>query len=312
MALVGVAWAARAGGVARPHIVSTAIEHSAVIDTLSWLGRSGCEFTLVKPDPTGVILPAAIEAALTSDTVLVSVMAANNEVGSLQPVRDIGEISRMRGIPFHVDATQAAGSLPIDRDSLGADLISISAHKFYGPKGVGILGVRRSVAIDWITTGGGQEGGRRGGTENVAGIVGLGIALERADANRDGYARHCSDLRDLLWNEIQEQVPDVVLNGPDPGEQRLPANLNVRIPGLQGETALVNLDLEGIAASAGSACTVGRNDPSHVLLAMGQTENEARAGLRFTVGRNTSAEDIHETARIVGDIAARVRGMLTP
>ena len=234
-------------------------------------------------------------------------MAANNEIGSIQPVQAISALARDRGIPVHVDATQAAGSLPISRDSLGAQLISISAHKFYGPKGVGVLAVDRSVAIDWVSTGGGQEGGKRGGTENVAGIVGLGVALQRSDANRDGYAAHCRSMRNSLWAEISNRVKGVVLNGPELDDLRLPSNLNIRVPGLQGETMLLNLDLMGIAASAGSACTVGRNDPSHVLLAMGQSVDEARSSLRLTVGRSTTQTEVTEAADAIVEVAERVR-----
>lgn len=309
LALSGVAWAARKRGIERPHLVSTAIEHSAVIETLSWLDSAGFTHTLIAPDAAGLIDPEAVLKAVTPATVLVSVMAANNEVGSLQQTATIGALLRERGIPLHVDATQAAGTLPIDRASLGASLLSISAHKFYGPKGVGVLAVDRSVAMDWMAKGGGQEGGRRGGTENVAGIVGLGAALARADASRDAYSVHCTAMRDRLWEQIQEHVPDVVLNGSAPGPERLPSNLNVRIPGLQGETMLVNLDLLGIAASAGSACTVGRNDPSHVLLAMGQSVEDARSSLRLTVGRSTNAAEIDEAALAIAETAARVRAL---
>ncbi|MDQ2683160.1 MAG: cysteine desulfurase, partial [Chloroflexota bacterium] len=257
-ALTGVAWSARKRGIATPHIVTTAIEHSAVLETAAWLESAGFASTRVHPNSEGIIDPDDVIAVLTPDTVLVSVMAANNEVGSLQPVREIGELLRKRAIPFHVDATQAAGTLPIDRAALGASLLSISAHKFYGPKGVGVLAVDRSVPLDWAVTAGSQEGGKRGGTENVAGIVGLGTALTRSDTSREAYAEHCRAMRDRLWAGIQERIPDVELNGPPLGPDRLPSNLNLRIPGLQGETMLVNLDLMGIAASAGSACTVGR------------------------------------------------------
>ncbi len=217
IALTGVAWSARKRGIERPHIVTTAIEHSAIIETVKWLESVGFTATLVTPDADGLVTVESIEGAITPETVLISVMAANNEVGSVQPVREISALAKARGIPFHVDATQAAGTLPIDRAALGAQLISISAHKFYGPKGVGVLAVDRSVAIDWVSTGGGQEGGKRGGTENVAGIVGLGVALQRADANRDAYAEHCRLMRDALWSEISERVEGVVLNGPRSG-----------------------------------------------------------------------------------------------
>jgi cysteine desulfurase len=309
LALTGVAWAARKRGIERPHIVSTAIEHSAILDTLAWLETVGFAITLVACDHSGMIDPAQVAAALTPDTVLLSVMYANNEVGSVQAVAEIAQIAHARNLPFHVDATQAAGILDIHSSTIQADLISLSAHKFYGPKGVGILAARRSVAIDWQQHGGGQEGGRRGGTENVAGIVGFGAALARADQYWDQYAAHCRRLRDRLWERIRDRLDGIWLNGPLLDGPRLPNNLNIGIPGVQGETMLVNLDLAGIAASAGSACTVGRNEPSHVLLAMGATGDEARSSLRLTVGRGSSESEIDEAADAIIEIAARVRDL---
>jgi cysteine desulfurase len=199
--------------------------------------------------------------------------------------------------------------LDLSSGTLHADLVSISAHKFYGPKGVGVLAARRDVRIDWQQHGGGQEGGRRGGTENVAGIVGLATALVRADGYRDAYAAHCRSVRDLLWERISGEIDDIWLNGPSLDGPRLPNNLNIGIPGVQGETMLVNLDLAGIAASAGSACSVGRNEPSHVLLAMGRTVEEARSSLRLTVGRPTSQADVIEAADAVVEVADRVRDL---
>lgn len=309
LALTGVAWAGRKRGIDRPHIVSTAVEHSAILETLEWLESVGFAVTLVQCDRFGIIDPAGVERALSPDTVLVSVMHANNEVGTIQPVAEIAQIARARQVPFHVDATQAAGMLDIHSSAIQADLVSLSAHKFYGPKGVGILAARRSVAIDWQQHGGGQEGGRRGGTENVAGIVGLGVALARADQHREAYAAHCRRLRDRLWERIRDRLDGVRLNGPPLDGPRLANNLNIGIPGVHGETMLVNLDLAGIAASAGSACTVGRNEPSHVLLAMGATVEEARSSLRLTVGRATSEMEIDEAADAIVDIAARVRNL---
>jgi cysteine desulfurase len=306
-ALAGVAWAAKKAGVERPHIVSTAIEHSAIIESLTWLESVGFAVTLVGCDERGMIDPQEIRRAITSDTVLVSVMYANNEVGSIQPIPEIAMVAHDAGVALHVDATQAAGVLDISSGNLNADLLSISAHKFYGPKGVGVLAVRRDVRMDWQQHGGGQEGGRRGGTENVAGIVGLATALVRADSHRDAYASHCRTMRDLLWNDISSSIDDVWLNGPPLEGPRLPNNLNIGIPGVQGETMLVNLDLAGIAASAGSACTVGRNEPSHVLLAMGRTVEEARSSLRLTVGRATSEAEITEAAESIVEVVDRVR-----
>jgi cysteine desulfurase len=309
LALSGVAWAAKKAGIERPHIVSTAIEHSAIIESLAWLESVGFAVTLVGCDRDGMIDPADVRREITKDTALISVMYANNEVGSIQPIPEIAAIAHEAGIPLHVDATQAAGLLDLSSGTLHADLVSISAHKFYGPKGVGVLAARRDVRIDWQQHGGGQEGGRRGGTENVAGIVGLATALVRADGYRDAYAAHCRSVRDLLWERISGEIDDIWLNGPSLDGPRLPNNLNIGIPGVQGETMLVNLDLAGIAASAGSACSVGRNEPSHVLLAMGRTVEEARSSLRLTVGRPTSQADVIEAADAVVEVADRVRDL---
>jgi cysteine desulfurase len=309
LALSGVAWAAKKAGIERPHIVSTAIEHSAIIESLAWLESVGFAVTLVGCDRDGMIDPADVRREITKDTALISVMYANNEVGSIQPIPEIAAIAHESGTPLHVDATQAAGLLDLSSGTLHADLVSISAHKFYGPKGVGVLAARRDVRIDWQQHGGGQEGGRRGGTENVAGIVGLATALVRADGYRDAYAAHCRSVRDLLWERISGEIDDIWLNGPSLDGPRLPNNLNIGIPGVQGETMLVNLDLAGIAASAGSACSVGRNEPSHVLLAMGRTVEEARSSLRLTVGRPTSEADVIEAADTVVEVAGRVRDL---
>jgi cysteine desulfurase len=309
LALSGVAWAAKKAGIERPHIVSTAIEHSAIIESLAWLESVGFAVTLVGCDRDGMIDPADVRREIMKDTALISVMYANNEVGSIQPIPEIAAIAHESGIPLHVDATQAAGLLDLSSGTLHADLVSISAHKFYGPKGVGVLAARRDVRIDWQQHGGGQEGGRRGGTENVAGIVGLATALVRADGYRDAYAAHCRSVRDLLWERISGEIDDIWLNGPSLDGPRLPNNLNIGIPGVQGETMLVNLDLAGIAASAGSACSVGRNEPSHVLLAMGRTVEEARSSLRLTVGRPTSQADVIEAADAVVEVADRVRDL---
>ena len=307
LALAGVAWAAKRAGVEHPHIVSTAIEHSAIIESLASLESISFAVTLVGCDQFGMIDPYEIRRAITPDTALVSVMYANNEVGSIQPIAEIAAIAHDAGIPLHVDATQAAGVLDISSGALNADLLSISAHKFYGPKGVGVLAVRRDVRIDWQQHGGGQEGGRRGGTENVAGIVGLAERPGSRRRHREAYAAHCRTMRNQLRDGISSSIDDVWLNGPALDGPRLPNNLNIGIPGVQGETMLVNLDLAGIAKSAGSACTVGRNEPSHVLLAMGRTVEEARSSLRLTVGRPTSAADVAEAAEMIVEVVDRVR-----
>ena len=215
---------------------------------------------------------------------------------------------RERGGPFHIDATQAAGLLPLRVTELNADLLSLSAHKFYGPKGVGALYVRNGTPIAFQQHGGGQESGRRGGTENVPGIVGFAAALELAEATRPAYVEHCRQLRDRLAEGIWKRVDDVVLNGPPfDAENRLPNNLNLAIRGVQGETALLSLDMQGIAASAGSACTTGNSEPSHVLLAMGHSPERARSSLRFTVGRSNNEAEIDETVEVLAETVERIR-----
>lgn len=308
LALRGVAWAAklRSPGTA-PHIVSTAVEHHAVLHTLEALERQGFRITLVPCNEHGVVDPAAVLAAIEPDTCLVSVMLANNEVGAIQPVAEIGEEVRARGITMHTDAVQAAGSVPIDVNALNVDLLSLSAHKFYGPKGVGVMYARKGTRLEWTQEGGGQESGRRGGTENVPLIVGMGEAIARAEQSRDQYVTFVAELRDALWQAIQERVEGVSLNGPEPGEGRLPNNLNVTIDGVQGETVLLSLDMMGIEASAGSACTTGNSQPSHVLLAMGLDESSARASLRLSVGRGNSMEEMHQAADALAEAVNRIR-----
>jgi len=309
LALRGVAWQRRLAQphAAPPHIVTTRIEHHAVLHAAADLAEQGFAVTSVPCDGQGLVSPAAVAAALRPETCLVSVMYANNEVGSVQPVAEIGGLLRERGIPFHTDAVQAAGSLPLRVDDLNVDLLSLSAHKFYGPKGIGLLYVRRGTPIRWQQVGGGQEGGRRGGTEAVPLIVGLAAALEKAERLRGAYTVRCAGLRDRLWQGIQEAIPDADLNGPPAGERRLANNLNVAVPGIQGETVLLGLDMEGVAASAGSACTTGTSEPSHVLRAMGLADDRCRASLRFTVGRDTTAEQIDETVEILAEVVGRVR-----
>lgn len=309
LALRGVAWAARPGGHGAdvPHIVTAAIEHHAVLHTAEALTRQGFQISLVEPDGQGIVRPEAVEAVLRPETCLVSLMYANNEVGAIQPLRETATLLRARGIPLHTDAVQAAGFLSLDVDDLGVDLLSLSAHKFYGPKGIGLLYVRSGTPIDYQQLGGGQEQGRRGGTENVPGIVGLGLALERADSWREAYARHCTLLRDRLLAGIQAAIPDATVNGPLDPDLRLPNNLNLSFPGVQGETILLSLDMFGVSASAGSACTTGNTEPSHVLQAMGLGEDACRSALRFTVGRGNTPEQIDEAIDAIVESVARAR-----
>jgi cysteine desulfurase len=312
LALRGVAWAKRLAAppdAAAPHIVTTAIEHHAVLHTAQTLQRQGFAVTYVAPDEQGIVATEAVAAALRPETCLISVMYANNEIGSIQPITEIAALGRERGIPVHTDAVQAAGMLALDVRELEVDLLSLSAHKFYGPKGVGLLYVRRGTPIEFQQEGGSQEQGRRGGTENVPGIVGLGLALERADGWRDAYAVHCATLRDRLQCGILDAIPDAIVNGPRDESKRLPNNLNVTIPGVQGETLLLSLDVLGVAASAGSACTTGNAEPSHVLQAIGLSDDLCRSSLRFTVGRGNTVEQIDEAVDALAESVARARGL---
>ncbi len=309
LALAGSVWSWRERNPekAAPHIITTAVEHHAVLHKAEWLGSIGFGLTVVPVSSTGVVDPAEIERAIRPETALISVMYANNETGTIQPITEIGEIARQHGIPFHTDAVQAAGLLPLRVDDLGVDLLSLSAHKFYGPKGVGLLYVRRGTQLSWQQLGGGQESGRRGGTENVPLIVGMGAALALAERDREIYARDCRALRDLLLAEIDEQIEGVALNGPELDDQRLANNLNITIDGVQGETVLLNLDIAGIAASAGSACTTGNSEPSHVLKAMGLSDERCRTSVRLTVGRCNDDDQIADAADSLAEAVLRIR-----
>ncbi|CAN5707438.1 cysteine desulfurase NifS [soil metagenome] len=309
LALSGVMWHSRLKNSSQPppHLIVSAVEHHAVLHTAEFLERQGFSLTVVPVDAEGFVDPAAVRAAIRPETRLISIMMANNEIGAIQPISEIGGITRDAGVIFHTDAVQAAGALPIKIDDLKVDLLSLSAHKFRGPKGVGLLYVRKGTPIEWMQLGGGQESGRRGGTENVAGIVGLGTAIEVAEQTRDAHVAHLSEMRDALWTRLQESIDDIDLNGPGDFSRRLPNNLNVAIRGVQGETVLLALDMIGIAASAGSACTTGNSEPSHVLLAMGQSEDRARSSIRFSVGESTTIDQIEEVVESLQEIVERSR-----
>lgn len=306
LAIKGVAWWRHFNAPQRgKHIVISAIEHHAVLHAAEALVPHGFEVSVVQPDADGLIRPDAVEAALRSDTCLVSIMYANNEIGTIQPIREIAALAHARGIAVHSDAVQAAGSLPLDVDDLGVDLLSLSAHKFYGPKGVGLLYVRRRTPIEWQQHGGGQEGGRRGGTENVALIVGMAAALALAADELDERATRLRQLRDRLAEGILERVPDTRLNGHP--TDRLPNNVNLSFAGVEGETLLLNLDMLGIAASSGSACSTGSTEPSHVLTALGLGPEIARGSLRLTLGKATTEAEIDRTIAAVVETVERVR-----
>jgi cysteine desulfurase len=287
-------------------IVTTAIEHHAVLDTAHDLEAHGqARLTVVGVDRDGRVSPAAFRGALDERTAVVSVMHGNNEIGTLQPIGEIGALCRERGIPFHSDAVQTVGALEIDVRTLPVDLLSLNAHKFYGPKGVGALYVRRGTRIATVQTGGGQEKGRRTGTENVAGVVGLGAALRIASAKRAAESARHAVLRDALIAGISARIPAATLTG-HPTE-RLPNNVSFCFRGTQGEALVVSLDLEGFSASSGSACTSGNTDPSHVLLALGLDRDLAQGSLRLTLGRATTRADVDALLAALPPIVARLR-----
>lgn len=309
-AVKGVAFASKQWG---NHIVTSAVEHHAVLHTLQWLEKFGFDVSYLPVDRYGRVDPAAVAAAITDRTVLVSVMYANNEVGTIQPIADISAAVKAEGkrigrhIPFHTDAVQAAGALDLNVDRIGVDLLSLSAHKFYGPKGAGVLYLRRGTPFMPQQQGGAQERYRRAGTENVPLIVGTGVALELAVAEQDAENERQTDLRDQIIAGIQQAVPDVRLNG-HPTE-RLPNNVNVSFEGVEGEPVLVGLDFAGICASSGSACTSASLEPSHVLTAMGLPADIAHASLRLSIGRENTRADIDYLLETLPGIVQRLRNL---
>ena len=291
----------------KKHIVSTAIEHHAVLHTLQKLAKQGFEVTLLPVEAeTGLVTVGQLAEALRADTALVTVMYANNEIGTVEPIRELGALCRERGVPFHTDAVQAVGHLPIDVRSDNIDMLSLSAHKFHGPKGVGALYASRRVPLASLIEGGAQERGRRAGTENLPAIMGMAAALEEACAHREQNAARMTVLRDRLIAGLSE-IEHSVLNGDR--EQRLPGNVNFCFEGIEGESLLLLLDDKDICASSGSACTSGSLDPSHVLLAIGRVHDVAHGSLRLSLSAETTEEEIDYTVRAVRDVVAHLRSM---
>ena len=290
----------------KKHIVSTAFEHHAILHTLKKLEREGFEVTLLPVGENGVILPEQVAHAIRDDTCLVTVMYANNEIGTIQPIAEIGAVCRVRGVLFHTDAVQAAGHLPIDVRGQNIDMLSLSAHKFHGPKGVGVLYSRQGVPLTTLIEGGAQERGKRAGTENIPAIMGMAAALKEACGRLGENAAAVSALRDRLIDGLSE-IPHSVLNGDR--TQRLPGNVSFCFEGIEGESLLLLLDDKGICASSGSACTSGSLDPSHVLLAIGRVHDIAHGSLRLTLSEETTAEEVEYTIQAVGEAAAHLRAM---
>ena len=299
--------AAESYGGAGGHIITTKIEHPAILNTCHYLEERGYTVTYLDVDGEGLVSPQTVEQAIRPDTFLISIMMANNEIGTIEPIAEIGEIAKAHDILFHTDAVQAFGQLPIDVDAMQIDLLSASGHKLNGPKGIGFLYIRSGVRLRSFVHGGGQERSRRAGTENVPGIVGLGAAAERAMRILEGKTKKEITLRDYLIERLEKEVPYCHLNGHR--TKRLPNNVNFSFRFVQGESVLIMLDMKGICASSGSACSSGSLDPSHVLLAIGLMPEEARGSLRLTLSEDNTKEEIDTTVEAVKAIVERLRSM---
>lgn len=289
------------------HIITSRIEHHAILHTCEYLEKRGYEVTYLDVDENGLVDPNAVEAAIRPDTILISIMFANNEIGTIQPIREIGKIAREHGVLFHTDAVQAFAQVPINVDEYNIDMLSASGHKLNGPKGIGFLYIRKGVKIRSFIHGGAQERKRRAGTENVPGIVGLGKAVELAAATMAERAEKETKLRDYMIGRIENEIPYCRLNGDR--KKRLPNNINFSFRFIEGEGMLISLDLKGICASSGSACTSGSLDPSHVLLAIGLPHEIAHGSLRMTLGADTTRKDIDYTVDCLKEIVADIRNM---
>ena len=311
-AIIGAATALRETG---NHIITSSVEHHAVLHTCQYLENLGFEVTYLPVDQFGAVSPEQVYNATGAGTTVVSLMYANNEIGTINPIAEISQAVQRRAreldrtIVMHTDAVQAAGFLDLNVRSLNVDMMSLSGHKFYGPKGTGVLFVRRGTPFLPLLLGGGQERERRSGTENIAGIVGLATALELANAGRDAASGHCAALRDRIIGEVSATIPDASLNG-NPTE-RLPNNINFSFEGVEGESILLGLDMAGVAASSGSACSSGSLEPSHVLLALGQTAEQARSSLRITLGKDNTDEEVDYLLGVLQDLVARLRQLPT-
>ena len=302
LAIKGVAYANREKG---NHIITTKIEHPAVLHTCQNLEKQGFVVTYLNVDRDGLISLEQLEQAITDKTILISVMFANNEIGTIEPIKEIGKIAKRHKLYFHTDAVQAVGNVRIDVDELNIDLLSMSAHKFYGPKGVGALYVRSGVKFEKIQDGGHQERNMRAGTENVAGIVGLGKAIELAYQNFDEYNKKLTELRDYYIAQVEEKIPNIQVNGHR--TKRLPGNANIAFKSIEGEALVLNLDMKGICTSSGSACSSGTSAPSHVLVAIGLPQEIAYGSLRVTFGEKNTKEDVDFLVNALVEIVEKLR-----
>jgi len=303
-AIKGIAYANKNKG---NHIITTSIEHHAVLNTCQELEKNGFEVTYLPVNENGLITKEQVKNAIKPNTILISIMFANNEIGTIQPINEIGKIARENKIFFHTDAVQAMGNIPINVNEMSIDLLSMSAHKFYGPKGIGALYIRTGIKISSFIQGGAQERGKRAGTENTANIVGFGKAIELATLNIEQNNKKLLDLRDRTIEEITKKIPFIKLNGDR--QKRLPGNVNISFEFIEGESILLMLDMKGIAASSGSACTSGSLDPSHVLLEIGLPHEIAHGSLRITFGNNNTHEEVDYLMDVLPDIVAKLREM---
>ena len=303
-AIKGIASAHRKKG---NHIITTKIEHHAVLHTCQYLEKNGFEVTYLDVDSEGFINLDDLRNAITDKTILVSIMFANNEIGTIQPIKEIGEICREKNVYFHTDAVQAVGNVPVDVKEMNIDMLSLAGHKIYGPKGIGVLYIKKGIRIDNLIHGGAQERNRRAGTENIAAIVGIGKAIELATENLQEHMEKLIPLRDKLIDGLLK-IPYTYLNGPR-GDKRLPGNVNVRFRFIEGESILLSLDFKGVCASSGSACTSGSLDPSHVLLAIGLPHELAHGSLRLTMGEGSNEEQVDYVIEVLPEIIERLRNM---
>ncbi len=303
-ALKGVAWANQNKG---DHIIVSSIEHHSVLEACKFLEKNGCKVTYLPVDGDALVNPADVKKAITRKTIMVSLMHANNEVGTIEPIAEISKITREAEVYFHTDAVQTLGHIPVNVNNLDVDLLTMSAHKLYGPKGVGALYIRKGTRLATIIHGGAQESGQRAGTENVPGIVGFGKAVELAQREMNREAERLTYLRDWLIRDILNRIENIRLNGHP--RKRLPNNVNVSINFIEGESICLNLDLEGICASTGSACSSSSLEPSHVLVAMGIPNEQAHSSLRLTLGKWTTEEDVLRVLEILPKVTAKLRSI---
>ena len=302
MAILGVA---RQRGIGGNHIITSGIEHPAVLNTCKFLEKTGFDATYLGVDSNGLINPDDLKKTITSKTVLVSIMYANNEIGTIQPIRELCEIAHARGVLFHTDAVQSCGKIPVDVRNLGVDMLSLSSHKIYGPKGVGVLYKKKSVRIETFSFGGGHEQGLRSGTENVPGIVGMGKAAELAGEEMDSETVRIKSMRDRLQNALLDRIPDILINGDTP--RRLANTLNISIRHIEGEAMLALLDQDGFCLSSASACSAKSSAPSHVLTAIGLSPEDAQGGLRISLGKYTTDGDIDRLIEVFPGIVEGLR-----